>query len=590
MSPGKSVYEAVVVASAAGSVAGRSLQILLNDASAWYNGSFISSLLKAHDPSTNMWDSLQRAAQKGRGSNPAFRSLGPVLRETVDHGPASKGAAGCGSVPKGHTGHFQQTRHYSTKTVFVEDHVKHKKKKSKAKMRPKLIGLQDKPEFVMSQSLVPTTRLARIFHYGSLAAGMGLSAASHGIKHIALGKKGEISLKSLFLSPSNIERMARKFSQMRGAALKVGQMLSFQDLSLLPPEIQQILLRVQNLAHYMPLLQLDKVMLAELGLDWRARHYTLFQDVPFAAASIGQVHDAVTENLTPVVVKVQYPGVADSIDSDLNNLLLLLTALSMLPAGLFLDKTIANARVELKWECDYIREAQNLIRFRDLLKDDPVFQVPRVIHNMCGEHVLTMEKMKGTEIVKGNWDQETKNWIATNIMRLCLKELKEFKFMQTDPNWANFLYNDETKRIELLDFGAAREFNEPFVGNYIEVLRAAVRGDREAVEKYSKILGYLTGLESPLMIKAHVELVMVLGEAFVPNEHTKLFSFSNQTITDRVRDNIGLMLNERLSPPPEETYSLHRKLSGVFLLCAKLGASVPCAQLFKDIVGYGDEK
>ncbi|KAM9920531.1 hypothetical protein OXX59_007149, partial [Metschnikowia pulcherrima] len=174
-------------------------------------------------------------------------------------------------------------------------------------------------------------------------------------------------------------------------------------------------------------------------------------------------------------------------------------------------------------------------------------------------------------------------------MRLCLKELKQFKFMQTDPNWANFLYNDETKKIELLDFGAAREYKDEFVDDYVEVLRAAVRGDRKAVQSYSVKLGYLTGLESPAMVRAHVDSVMVLGEAFVPNAGGKLFNFKKQTITDRVRDNIGLMLNERLSPPPEETYSLHRKLSGVFLLCSKLEASVPCAQMFKDIVGYGDD-
>ncbi|KAI5966346.1 uncharacterized protein KGF55_000655 [Candida pseudojiufengensis] len=442
-------------------------------------------------------------------------------------------------------------------------------------------------EHQLSQSEIPSSRLARIFHYGSLAAGMGLNAATQGLKNYATGES--MTMKSLFLSPQNIERMAKKFSKMRGAALKLGQMLSFQDASILPKEIQQILLRVQNSAHYMPPGQLERVMVGDLGLNWKERLFTSFDDVPIAAASIGQVHTAVTEDLTPVVVKVQYPGVANSIDSDLNNLLMILTASSLLPAGLFLDKTIANARVELKWECDYIREAQNLIRMREFLKDDEVFTVPRVFHNICGEHVLTMEKMKGIEIVKGNWDQSTKNWIATNIMRLCLLELKEFKFMQTDPNWANFLYNQETNKIELLDFGAARDFSEDFITNYVKVLRAAVKKDAKRVEEISHDLGYLTGLESPAMIKAHVDSVMCLGEAFSPIDNNgQPFNFKKQTITDRVRGNIGLMLNERLAPPPEETYSLHRKLSGVFLLCARLNATVPCEDLFREIVGYED--
>lgn len=88
------------------------------------------------------------------------------------------------------------------------------------------------------------------------------------------------------------------------------------------------------------------------------------------------------------------------------------------------------------------------------------------------------------------------------------------------------------------------------------------------------------------MTKAHVDSVMVLGEAFCPQPDGAPFDFGQQTITDRVRENIGLMLNERLAPPPEETYSLHRKLSGVYLLCAKLKAKVPCAQLFEEIMGH----
>lgn len=453
--------------------------------------------------------------------------------------------------------------------------------------RKEIIGVKKPEEFQMSLSEVPSTRLARIFHYGSLAAGMGLGAATQGIKHYASGNKTSISMKSLILSPQNIERMAKKFSKMRGAALKIGQMMSFQDLSILPAEIQQILLRVQNSAHYMPPGQLERVMVNDLGNNWRERLFTSFEDVPVAAASIGQVHNAVTEDLTPVVVKVQYPGVVDSIDSDLNNLLTLLTASAILPAGLFLDKTIANARVELKWECDYIREAQNLIRFRDMIKDDPVFEVPRVFHNLCGEHVLTMERMRGLEITKGNWDQNTRDWIATNIMRLCLLEIKHFKFMQTDPNWANFLYNESTGKIELLDFGAAREFGDEFIENYILILKAAIKKDRDQIAHYSKKLGYLTGLESPAMTEAHVDSILVLGEAFSPVDNKgKPFNFKDQTITDRVRGNVGIMLSERLTPPPEETYSLHRKLSGVFLLCARLGATVPCEDLFKEIIGH----
>ncbi|KAF3992588.1 hypothetical protein FT663_02241 [Candidozyma haemuli var. vulneris] len=576
----KAVFDVYAISGTASKIARDSVKIATTDASRAWSKSFVVAQAKKLDSSSPMWSDLRGKAQAARSQHRNFSTCAALhnshplshLHKQPQTQPAQ---------------HSPNDRNYSTKSVklFVEEQEE-KVAAPPQNIKKVIGGAKVKPSFDMSQSEVPSTRLARMFHYGSLAAGMGFSAASHGLRQVAQGNGSTLSMKQLFLSPANIERMARKFSKMRGAALKIGQMMSFQDASILPVEIQQILLRVQNSAHYMPLAQLERIMSAELGRDWRRNLFSSFDDVPFAAASIGQVHNAVTEDLTPVVVKVQYPGVVDSIDSDLNNLLMLLTASSILPRGLFLDKTIANARVELKWECDYIREAQNLVRFRELLENDPVFEVPRVLHKMSGEHILTMEKMGGTEIVKGDWDQKTRDWIATNIMRLCLNELKNFRFMQTDPNWANFLYNEKTHKIELLDFGAAREFEDSFVENYVEILRAAVRKDREAVEKFSLKAGFLTGLESQGMVKAHVDSVMVLGEAFSPQPNRKPFDFSNQTITDRVRDNIGLMLNERLTPPPEETYSLHRKMSGVFLLCAKLKATVPCEQLFKDIVGY----
>lgn len=557
MSLSKNVYELTAMANTFRKIAKQSVSVVERDGCNMYKSSFLTKPLREMSE-TGMWQDARARAEAARAG---VRGTQKRMYST-------------------------QRRMYSTNSFPHPSHLTPGENMDHESSH--VIGTpKTEQKFEMSLSEVPSTRLARIFHYGSLAAGMGLGAATQGLKHYASGNKSSISMKSLILSPQNIERMAKKFSKMRGAALKIGQMMSFQDLSILPAEIQQILLRVQNSAHYMPPGQLERVMVKDLGANWRERLFTSFDDVPMAAASIGQVHTAVTDDLTPVVVKVQYPGVVDSIDSDLNNLLTLLTASAILPAGLFLDKTIANARVELKWECDYIREAQNLIRFRDMVKDDPVFAVPKVFHNLCGEHVLTMERMRGVEIAKGNWDQQTRDWIATNIMRLCLLEIKHFKFMQTDPNWANFLYNESTGKIELLDFGAAREFGEEFIENYILVLRAAIRKDRPQVEHYSKKLGYLTGLESPAMTEAHIDSVLVLGEAFSPvNNKGKPFNFKDQTITDRVRDNVGVMLSERLTPPPEETYSLHRKLSGVFLLCARLGATVPCEDLFKEIIGH----
>ena len=150
--------------------------------------------------------------------------------------------------------------------------------------------------------------------------------------------------------------------------------------------------------------------------------------------------------------------------------------------------------------------------------------------------------------------------------------------MQTDPNWTNFLYIRDTGRLELLDFGASRAFPQKFIGLYIKNLAAASRRDRDACRELSTQLGYLTGYESQVMLNAHIDSVMTLAEPFMESA-SDIYDFKDQTITDRVKNLIPVMIRERLAPPPEETYSLHRKLSGAFLLCARLGSKVKCKEM-----------
>jgi aarF domain-containing kinase len=442
------------------------------------------------------------------------------------------------------------------------------------------------PRYQLRESRVPATRVSRLWNYGSLAAGMFGGAIAEGISRaVGGGSQG-----SMLLSPGNMERLVAKLSRMRGAALKMGQMMSFQDSKMLPAPIQEVLQRVQDRADYMPAWQRDRVLTANLGAEWRDL-FDRFDEKPVAAASIGQVHRATLKsNGAEVAVKIQFPGVADSINSDLDNLGVLLAATKLLPKGLYLNKTIDNARTELAWECDYEREAICGERYRHLLSDErDVFVVPKIYLEASGKQVLTMQWMDGvgvTRMVK-SFTQAQRDWIGTQILRLCLREITEFKFMQTDPNWTNFLYNPQTNKLELLDFGASREYPDEFIDLYVRLLEAASRTDRDAVKTLSEQLGYLTGHESKAMLDAHTTSVLTLAEPFLDSA-PEVYDFRDQTITERVKGLIPVMIRERLAPPPEETYSLHRKLSGAFLLCARLGSRVRCRDLFQEALQKTD--
>lgn len=441
------------------------------------------------------------------------------------------------------------------------------------------------PKYELRESRVPSSRLGRIWNYSGLAAGMLGGAISESFSRIA-GGNGE---GSLILSPANMERLVTKLSKMRGAALKIGQMLSFQDSKMLPAPIQEVLQRVQDRADYMPAWQRDRVLATNLGAEWREL-FDEFEEKPIAAASIGQVHRATLKsNGAQVAVKIQFPGVADSINSDLDNLSILLTATKLLPKGLYLNKTIDNARTELGWECDYEREATCAQRYKELLAaEDDVFLVPKIYPEASGKQVLTMKFMDGVGVTRvQSFTQEQRDWIGTQILRLCLREITEFHFMQTDPNWTNFLYNSERDRLVLLDFGASREYPDRFITLYVRLLAAASRADREAVKTLSEELGYLTGHESKTMLDAHIASILTLAEPFLESA-PEVYDFRDQTITERVKAQIPVMIRERLAPPPEETYSLHRKLSGAFLLCARLGSRVRCREMFgKSVVKSG---
>jgi len=418
---------------------------------------------------------------------------------------------------------------------------------------------------------VPSGRLTRLARFGGLASNIAGSAALNGARQMAQGRRPQA--RDLLLTPANAHKVADQLAHMRGAAMKVGQLISMDAGDMLPPELAQIMARLRADAHYMPGAQLKKVLNDNWGQGWQGR-FAKFGVRPIAAASIGQVHRAQTVDGRDLAIKVQYPGVRRSIDSDVNNVAALMRLSGAMPKTLDITPMLAEAKRQLHEEADYEREGYYLSRFHALLADDPDFVVPTLHEDLTTRDVLAMDYVGGVGIeTLADAPQETRDRAMAQLIGLVFRELFEFRMMQTDPNFANYRYQADTDRIVLLDFGASREFAPEMADQFRTLMKAGLDADRSAVRRAILEIGFFAEETA----SHHQQLMVDMFElSMEPLKRPGAFDFAKNDLALRMRD-IGMALGADRGfwhIPPMDTLFMQRKFSGFYFLASRLKARV----------------
>ena len=421
----------------------------------------------------------------------------------------------------------------------------------------------------MSKSLpVPKGRIERASGFGKIALRFASTIVLDGTKELIGGRSP--SLKNLLIQEKNIGVFINELAKLRGAALKIGQLLSLEANDFLPEQFSRMLGDLRNKNFHMPNYQLGEVLRENYGDNFLDK-FCDFNELPIASASIGQVHKC-RYGGKDLILKIQYPKIRESIESDINNIRFLTRNLGILPKSFDFDKLLEAGKIQLLNETDYSIESKHQKQFYHFLKTDKKFSVPKINEKLTTTKILAMEYKKGVTIDKVvDRDQKTKNSIINSLVELALKEIFEFNLIQTDPNFANFLYDDESKRIVLLDFGATSKISKKNIRVFKDILNGIMLDRKDMIEKSLLILKIFSP-EASTQVKNY--LLEIIWNLSLPLRKNKEFDFQNCISSEDLAIVTSRLLNQRdkFKVPDPQVLFIQRKLGGIFFLGRKFGA------------------
>lgn len=425
---------------------------------------------------------------------------------------------------------------------------------------------------------LPISSMARTTLSAGLLLRLGINTSQSLMSDLFSVKRPD--LKSALISKKNVTATVDTLKNLRGAAMKFGQLLSLDETVILSPDLAAIFAQLQSSGYSMTPSQLKKVLNHNWGDDW-LKHFKYFDVRPFAAASIGQVHKATLKSGEVVAIKVQFPGVKQSIDSDLATLKFIMKTSGMLPENFPLEHYLSQCGDLLKRETNYELEAENINLFSGFLNGSKVIHVPKVYNKLSTDQTLTMSFLEGRELSNiMEFDQSARDEISLNLIELLFNEIFNFKMVQTDPNLANFLLTRGGKSICILDFGACCRVSENTYRLYKELLSVALSLDLNCIKSFLQEKNFIPQETSMAGTKFLENIISVTINELSKDE---TFDFQKSKVFQLiVQENLNLYFD--LMPSSvlgSDFIFIQRKIFGLILFFRSIGTKLPLLKILK---------
>ncbi len=422
---------------------------------------------------------------------------------------------------------------------------------------------------------IPVGRIGRGLSLMGMTLASGSSLAALKIKQALTASEDENQKIYQEFLEQQAKTLVRELGKLKGSVMKAGQMLSVYGEHFFSAEVNKILKSLQADSTPLSWDSIEKVLKKQL--DASTLQKLDIDQTPIAAASLGQVFRAKhKDHTTELILKVQYPGVAHSVDSDLKALKQIFSISKFMPKSHNFDEIFNEVRMMLHYEINYLREMENIKTYTTWLKDDPRYIIPTVFPEICSKRLLVMSYEPGLALDSPTvlaLPQQKRNELGSAFIDLALREMFTWHTVQTDPHFGNYRIRQEgdSYRIILFDFGAVRHFSKRYMDLFAELAKSSIEKDRTLNKKVGLDIGFLRADDPEAVSELFAEICFTAARPFLARE-PELYDWTDPTFHEDLRALAkNAVFTFRLRPPPREAIFLDRKMVGTYTLLKTLG-------------------